>query len=419
MMSKSSRRWWIGGGLLLIGVVTALLWSRPIRIPLKDGTTLTIAAITVGTEHSRPESFTWRRLLTQISRRTWGWPTRFIGTPQPFTVLWFDDPKMLEKRRLVLVDRHGWRWNSETEMQAVGASEAYYLPIETDGTARVEVWDQEELVGASVIPLKTAVPVATPMPILTVPPIATKPGKPAPFPIRRADGPLVATLRSVAVRIVEGNRSLSEGGLQLETRWNDQPFPPEISLAAVTDPFGRRSILPLKPGQPFQVPLPPHSAWDMHLQILRGRAVLHDPDSVVLVKPDIAEGAAFFRQEGSTHGAAWRVTVVPPGSLSLPARFGTASLSLPENVPLVVVEIDPQHLMGVRIEPLDRDGRLLPATPLLLRTNVPNIHAFRSPGFDAGQGHTLRIGFDEPRLVQFTFHPAVVPASRSESPARE
>ena len=77
---------------------------------------------------------------------------------------------------------------------------------------------------------------------------------------------------------------------------------------------------------------------------------------------------------------------------------------------MLVVEVDPEQPIGVRIEPADRQGNGLPTAPLK-HTPLPHVlFALRCAAFDAAQGHMLRVGLESPRLVQFALRPNVVSA---------
>ncbi len=427
-MSKPFRRWGIVMGMLLFAVLvgTFLLRSRPIRIPLADGTTLTISAITTGTLHSRPEPISWQAFRKQFATRRWGWPAESVQMPEPCVMLWIDDPKGVSDRGLTLVDRHGWRWPLSTGFGAGGNYQACFQPVETDGTARLEVsvrdpvLGTDRLVGTAVLPLPTAVPVTTPAPIPFVPPIPVTPGEPAPLPIRRTEGPLEATLRSFEIRTHEGRHAVSEGRFQLDTLWNGRPVVPEVTFLTITDRLGRREMIS-QPDQPFLVQfLPPREAiWDLHFRVFRHPDVPLTPEDIVEVTPKPVEGEALFQQEGTNQGRAWRVTLIPSGTASPRARFAPMSFPFQEEVPVILVEVDPKHWLRLRLETLDREGGNFPATELNGLPIPPNAFAFRSPEFDAAKGHTIRIGFDESRLVQFTVRPDEASKGRTEPQAQE
>lgn len=410
MMSKSSRRWWIGGGLLLVVVLGVFLWPRPIRIPLKDGTTITIAAITVGTKHSRPDRLTWARVWSQITRWQWRWPAQTITMPDPGVMLWFDG-KPFEKRGLVLIDRHGWRWYPPS-----GGGDQYgqhwvFHPIETDGTAQIEVLGHDGVVlGTAVIPVPTAVPVDKVVLVASIPPVYTTPGEPAPLPITRKLGPLEATLVSFDLQSRIANQSPTEGRYQLETRWNGQPFTPQISFVTITDQFGGRDMVVSGRDEPLLIRLSPREAvWDLHFFLFRSLDMPLEADETLLITPVIEAGKAIFQQEGSCRSQPWRVSFSPSGSLSLQPKFDIGAISVGDESPVIVAELDALHSGRIRIEPLDRDVRKLPATPLSNRFFPMNVFGVRCPGFDAAKGHTIRVGFEQPQIVQFTIRPQVTP----------
>lgn len=421
--------WIVGGALLAVVAFLVFQWTlpRPIQIPLRDGTTLTILEVTTGTDHSRSLPIPQR-----YRTGNWRWPAYAAKTPVPATVLWFDDPNVTKTVQLAMVDRHGWRWMLESGGGNATGYAAAFRQIETDGTARLEVWGRkiwgtEGLLGSTVFPLPTAVPVTAPASAPATfsswkfllppapPPIFSNREQPDPYPIRQTNGLLEATLRSVDVRIVEKNGSLSLGELRLETRWNSQPFAPQLGSATITDRFGRSDSC-LFNSQQFEVVLPPQDAvWTLHLQIYRSLDMPLDPEEIVHVTPEFPDGATFFSAEGSLDGTEWRVTVDPSGRILVPSRYESANLVLEEDVPVLVVEVDPQRPIGVRIEPVDHQGNLLPTAPIS-RSPLPHgLFALRCPAFDATQGHTLRVGLESPRLVQFRFRPNVVPAEKGKS----
>lgn len=404
-MSKPFRRWGIVLGTLLSAILVGmiLLRPRPIRIPLADGTTLSISAITTGTLHSRPEPISWKAFRTQVAARKWGWPTLSLQTSEPYVMLWIDGLSRGEPRHLTLVDRHGWRWGVSSGFPSGGPDFASFPPIETDGTARLEVHGENGLLGTAVIPLPSVVPITAPAPLPTDPPIRVTSGTPAPLPIHRAAGPLETTLHSFEVRDIEGQSVRLNARFQLEALWNGRPIVPQIGFLAVTDRFGRREVLSPQGDDPLWIPLPPHEAiWDLHFQVLRNLDVPLDPEEIVVVTPPKpVEGETLFQQSGVNQGRAWSLTLIPSGTASLKARFSSTALHFHEHTSVILVEFDPQHSLRIRLETLDAKGENFPATEIPDLPG-PNFFAFRSPEFDATKGHQIRIGFDEPRLVQFT-----------------
>lgn len=408
-MSKLSRRWWIGGVLLLIGVFTAVLWPRPIRIPLKDGTTLTIAAITVGVEHSRPEPLTWGAIRGQIARRQWGWPAQTITMPEYCVVLWGENTTASTMPSVTLVDRYGWRWLSSSAHGGRSGFQFMFPPIETGGSARVEVLGTDGLLGVGVVSIPTAIPVEKAVLVPTSPPIYTTPGEPAPLPIHRTSGPLEATLRSFELRSRVENQPPSEGTYQLETRWNGRPFTPQASLT-ITDRFGRRDLVSSPGNEPLIIALPPRDAiWDLHFFLFRGLDVPLDPEETVLVAPAVPAGGKIFQQEGLYRGQPWRLSFSASENLSFQSKFNFGLISVSDQSPMIVAEISGPHSGRIRIEPLDRDGQRLPATPLDNSFLPMNVFGVRCPGFDIAKGHTIRVGFEQPQIVQFTIRPQVTP----------
>ena len=419
-MPKSFRRWGIVLGVLLLAILVGmfLLRPRPIRIRLKDGTTLTISAITSGTLHSRPEPISWQAFRKQLATRKWGWPAYAVQMPESCVMLWFEDSPGIDEKSLTLVDRHGRRWPIATGFGSGGNYRACFQPIETDGTARIEVQTKDRLVGSAVLPLSTALPVTKPDPIPIVPPVPVTPGEPAVLPIRRTEGPLEATLRSFDVREHKGTLTVSESRFQLETLWNGRPFVPQIQFLAITDRFGRRVTLALDPTPPLMIPLPTREAiWDLHFRIFRGPDVPLEPEEMVVVTPKVADGKTLFQQEDENLGRRWRLTFAPSGTASYRARFAPVTLSFQEEDPVIVVEVDPRHSLRLQIEALDRNGENFPLNAAGGLPSSPNVFVFRSPEFDAAKGHTIRIGFDESRLVQFTLRPEAVSKDVAEPQA--
>ncbi len=431
-MSKSRRRWWIGGGLLLVGVLLIYQWMRPrpIHVPLSDGTTLTISAITTGTEHFRSAPITWRQLKAQFAAGRWEWPRSKLQTPQPALVLWFDGPDTTSLMEMTLVDRNGWQWNIDSGSGNPMGSMRSFRQIETDGTARLEFRGAKDLRGSTVLPLATAVPAKPSVPVAyrpakssfppAPPPLTTNLLPPDPYPIRAKDGPLEATLHGVDVRVIEMHGyHVSEGTLRLDTRWNNEPFPPQFGNGSITDQFGRSEPSYFSSEYPFQVQFPPQdAAWSLHLHMFRDPQVPLDPADVATLTPEFAGGATVFAKEGVLAGAAWRATIVPQGQISVPSLFQFGPLRFQEKAPVLIVEVDPKQSVRVRVEPLDRKGNTLTTAATGYGILPPNVFALCCPGFDAAQGHTLRVGIESPRLVQFRFRPNVVPAEQSKSPRR-
>ena len=425
-MSKSRRKWWIGGVLLLVGVPLVYHWTRPksIPVPMSDGTTLTISEITTGTKHFRSMPINWRGLKSQFAAGRWTWPRSKLQTPQPALVLWFEGPDAIQPMDLTLIDRNGWRWNLDSGGGNATGSMKSFRQIETDGTARLEFRGAGNRQGSVVLPLATAVPAKPSVSVAyhpaksaipPAPPSLTTNLEPAePYPIRQKDGPLEATLYGVDVRTIEMHgHDWSEGRLRLETRWNDEPFPPQLGSASITDQLGRSDPFNFGLDQEFQVLLPWQDAvWSLHLQVFRNPAVPLDPADVATLTPEFSEGATSFVKDGVLGGVAWRATVVPSGQISVPSRFQFGPLTLQENAPLLIIEVDYKQPPRGRIEAIDRQGNILPATMTGYGRLPPNCFAFRCPGFDAAQGHTLRVGLESPRLVQFRFRPSVVAAEK-------
>lgn len=423
---KSRRRWWIGGGLLLVGVLLIYQWMRPrpIHVPLSDGTTLTISAITTGTEHFRSAPITWRQLKAQFAAGRWEWPRSKLQTPQPALVLWFDGPDTTSLMELTLVDRNGWRWNIDSGSGNPMGSMRSFRQIETDGTARLEFRGAKGLRGSTVLPLATAVPAKPSVPVAyqpakssfppAPPPLTTNLLPPDPYPVHVTDGPLEATLHGVDVRVIEMHGyHVSEGTLRLDTRWNNEPFPPQFGNGSITDQFGRSEPCYFSSQYPFQVQFPPQDAvWSLHVQMFGNPSMPLDLADVVAVTPEFPAGAMSFVKEGVLGGVKWRATVVPSGRISAMSLSKFGLLTFQENAPLLIIESDHNQTLRGRIEAVDRQGNKLPATMVGQGQLPPNAFAFRCPGFDAAQGHTLRVGLESPRLVQFRFRPNVVAAEK-------
>jgi len=125
-----------------------------------------------------------------------------------------------------------------------------------------------------------------------------------------------------------------------------------------------------------------------------------DPEEAVLVTPVLPAEEVTFRQEGSYQGRPWRPTFAPSGIVSIRAKFDVGGISVNDESPVIVTEF-------ARSEPLDREGKKLPASPFDNSRFPMNVHGVQCPEFGAAKGHAIRIGFDEPRIVQFTIRPEI------------
>lgn len=139
--------------LLLAIVAISWLWPRPTRIPLSDGGTLEIAAVTTGVTHSHAVPMTWRSLRNQFTVKSFYRPIQTYTTEKPTIVLWLDDPMAFSPYRLELVDRHGKRWTMDRgKISNDGCLWAFPL-IEVDQALRVEVRNEaKELLGSGTVP---------------------------------------------------------------------------------------------------------------------------------------------------------------------------------------------------------------------------------------------------------------------------
>lgn len=140
--------------MLLVAIVAlSWLWPRPTRIPLSDGGTLEIAAVTTGVTHSHAVPMTWRSLRNQFSAKSPYRPIQTYTTEEPSIVVWFDDPMTFGQFRVELIDRHGERWTrTRGKIFRDGCLWAFPL-IEVDQALRVEVRNEaKELLGSGTIP---------------------------------------------------------------------------------------------------------------------------------------------------------------------------------------------------------------------------------------------------------------------------
>ena len=144
---------WLLAALLLAIVAIYWFWPRPIRIPLRDGRTLEIAAITTGVKHSHPVPMSWRSVRNQFTAKSPYRPIQTYITHQPAIVLWLDDPMLFGQYQFVLIDRHGRRSTMiRGKVCNDGCLWAFPL-IEEDQVLQVEVVNEaKELVGSGTIP---------------------------------------------------------------------------------------------------------------------------------------------------------------------------------------------------------------------------------------------------------------------------
>jgi len=396
-------RWfWV---LLLCVAAALFFWPRRIRIPLSDGTTLEISEITTGKKHSHSRPLTWRNVQFQIAFRRWQWPKEAVEYQKPGTVFWFDDPTVYDKYRLVLVDRNGWRWSGPRSK--AGNCTMRFPPIESDGPLRIEILDPEaqERLGAATMPVAGVAPETSRLPSI----------EPAPFPVQHVEGLLSATIHSVDVRVTEGVRPRAKVRVRLDTLWNGQPFTPEHVRVGITDSLGRQDWQRLDPQGEFVTFLSPHgTVWDIALAIFRGPGVPLEPDETVSFEPVFSKGSPVATWDGSVRGIGWRVIAASPGDIQAPFRYAPIPLTLDENVPVIAVEVQSDRNVKVRIEPLDRDGKLLPVEHIKPRPFVPHVQLVRCPAFDPAEGHTIRVGFDVARHVNFAVRPQGLKADSAQ-----
>lgn len=142
--------------MLLVFTLAAVFWFWPgaTRIPLSDGRTLVIAAVTCGVEHSHTVPATWRSLRNQFIVKAPYSPILKYRTEEPSIVLWFDDPAVLSLYRIVLVDRDGQPWRATRGKISNDGCLRVFPLIGDEARLRVEVRDPaDELLGTGTIPV--------------------------------------------------------------------------------------------------------------------------------------------------------------------------------------------------------------------------------------------------------------------------
>ena len=146
---------WFLGALLLAIVTICWLWPRSIRIPLSDGNTLEIAAITTGVTHSHPVPVMWRSVRNQFIAKSPYRPVQTYTTPEPMTVLWLDDPMLFGLYRIELIDCRGHRLTMVRGKISNDGCLWAYPAIETDQMLQVEVRSEKgKLLGRREVPFR-------------------------------------------------------------------------------------------------------------------------------------------------------------------------------------------------------------------------------------------------------------------------
>jgi len=398
---KRLRARWFWGVLFLCVVAAVFCWPRRMKIPLSDGTTLEIAEITTGKEHSYSPQWTWRNLRRQFVRRTWKWPVESAQYAKPSTVFWFEDARVFPKYEPLLVDRNGWRWGSAT----VTVSDACHMDfpaIESDGPLRVEIVDGKtrQRIGDATIPASGVRPDAGRSRSIEAPS----------FPIRRTDGPLSASIRGLEVQLADGVPSQARGRIRCDILWNNRPFTPEAVRVDITDSLGRESWRILDdPQEEFFTHLSPYDInWDITLSIFRGIDMPLDPDETFVFEPVLTKALPVTTWDGSVKGTGWRVIVANPGQFRVPFHYHSAPLTLDEGAAVIAVELESNRNVMVRIEPLDSEGNLLSVETVEPREASPHVQLVRCPGFAPAKRHTIRVGFNVARHVNFSVRPEVL-----------
>ena len=408
------RAGWIVGGVLLFAAAGVFwLWSRPSQIRLSDGTTLTVAAVTVGMEHWEAQPSTRQVFGMRIGGGA-QWPRQGTRTFSPMTLVWFEDQTVRKRYDLLLVDRLGWRWKTPQDSRGVAPS---FPEVDVDDEVQVVVLDKAgTTLGEGLLPVTR---VASP-PWPGVPSPMQRPdlmpalGEAPPLPIQLTDGPLTATLKAVEIAVVKEPVSRCDVRLDLETLWNGEPFAREFGYVTLIDSRGRCDRIRVDPAGRFSTTLSPLATmWDLHMQILRGPEAVLEPEDTVVVTPDLAEGAPFTWQDGMIHGRKWRVVLVPSGTLHLPLQYGEGFVRLNETIPVLFTEVEPWLQRRVHIEPLDAQGELLPVVKVDTNGFPGNIHAVGCPTFDVTKGHRIRARFNVARQVKFSIRPDVAPGNGS------
>ena len=376
---KRSRRRWLWTALLASVVLAIVVWSRSaITVSLVDGTTIRIAAITTGRDHRWRWPLTRRRIQNQIEFRDWSWPVETTRLPTSRTVLWFDEDPPLGNQTLILRDRHGWRWPvwGRSSLRLGSYKDAEVIER---GPGAVEIFDRDNrLLGATTVSIPGPVP-ASPSGVES-----------AEFPIERTEGPLSVVVHSLPVQVIDAVPSQAKGRLHLEARWKGRPIAPAFGPLHITDSLGRTSRCQVLDDGRFRAHISPHGvAWNMTLDIFRGRSEPLDPDETVSFQPRETTG----RDEiwhGSVQGIAWHVT-----------------LTRKNGMPAIVVDVASINGLEIRIEPFDADGNLLPARRIPGGPSMPTTRWIGCPTFDPAKGHTLRVGFNFSRTVKFSLRPEI------------
>lgn len=404
---KRSRGKWLWTVGLVVVVAGGLLWPRKtIRIPLSDGSTFEIAEITTGLDHRHTPRPIWRGLLGPLSRGVLRWPVETIRFEEPRIVLWCDEATRLGVNEMILVDRHGWRW-AGSGMRLGPGFVMSGPPVECDGPLRVELLNGErQRVGEAEIPLP-----GDPRP--PKPPI-----EPAPFPIRRTEGPLSVVVRSLQASVQERTPSRARGELGIEVLWNDRPIPAAFGELTLTDSLGRKDAVHRAPGGQFSTSLSPYdTTWEASLEVFRGPEVPLEADEIVVVNSPPSAETPLKTWEGTIREKRWRATLVPPGPATVPLPYKPQntinahdSLEVDAEMPVFLVEVESRGGLEVRIEPTGADGIPLPVQRVRLGYRPPNAWAIGCPAFDPAKGHRLRIGFNFAQTIRFAARPEIISA---------
>lgn len=239
-------RWWNGWFALAIGFIALLAWRQPgeidlsQRIHLTDGTCPKVHAISDGSEISL------------------AWDDKTVGLND----------------EILLVDRDGWRWNSQTDF-LFKQSPLRFPRINATSPIAVEAVNGNGVCASSLlrVPLE--------------PLSRDRTFYPERFPIQRMAGHLSFECTGCQLSIPKASPSRCEVHLQLAMTWNGHPFRSDIPRISIRDCWGRFDHPRLDDTGRFLTHLSPHdTAWEVRFWVKRHRDQPLEPFEEFTFEPD-------------------------------------------------------------------------------------------------------------------------------------